>query len=90
MSPFALSAPSQAHRVTAQFCIWDHLKALKGQQGRRVANLARLVAALILSKALPFTALRVSTLLHFSSQAFIFEKQQCLTASKLSTAVRCL
>lgn len=61
---------SQAHCVTAQFCIWDNLKVLKGQQPRRTANLARLIASLILSKALPFTALRVRFLSYESSSHF--------------------
>ena len=51
---------SQAHCVTAQYCIWDHIKNLKTQQDRRAMNLARLIATLITTSALPFSALRVS------------------------------
>lgn len=52
-------AASQAHCITAQFCIWDHLKELNSQAPRRLSNLARLTAYLITSKALPMSALRV-------------------------------
>jgi hypothetical protein len=53
-------AASQTHCVTAQFCIWDHLKDLGRQDTRRLTNFARLTAQLVTSKALPLSALRVS------------------------------
>ena len=55
-------AASQAHCITAQFCIWDHLKELNSQAPRRLSNLARLTAHLIVSQALPMSALRVRLL----------------------------
>ena len=53
-------AASQAHCVTAQFCIWDHLKDLGRQDARRLTNFARLTAQLVASGALPLSALRVA------------------------------
>lgn len=50
---------SQGHCVTAQFCIWDHLKEIGRQTTRRIKNLALLVAHLIVSRALPLACLRV-------------------------------
>lgn len=55
-------AASKAHAVTAQFCLWDHLKQLQAQPARRISNLARLAAELVVLKALPLSALRVSSL----------------------------
>ena len=53
-------AASQAHCVTAQYCIWDHLKDINRQGDRRIENLALLVAQLIVAKTLPLSSLRVS------------------------------
>ena len=52
-------AASQNHCVTAQFCIWDHLKDVQRQDDRRIKNLALLTAQLIVDKALPLASLRV-------------------------------
>lgn len=52
-------AAAQGHCVTAQFCIWDHLKDIGRQDDRRVKNLALLCAQLVTTKALPLASLRV-------------------------------
>lgn len=53
---------SKSHAMTAQFCIWDHLKEVGRQEERRARNFACLVAQLISTQALPFTVLRVRCL----------------------------
>ena len=53
-----LAGAARAHRVTLQFCLWDHFKAAGGEDVRRLANLARLTAELVASGALAPTVLR--------------------------------
>lgn len=52
-------AASKAHAKTAQFCLWDQLKALKQQEMSKARILACLAAHLITAKALPLSVLRV-------------------------------
>ncbi|EIE19666.1 MIF4G-domain-containing protein [Coccomyxa subellipsoidea C-169] len=53
----------KGHRITLQFCLWDHFKQarLRLDEGdvRRLANLARLLSMLIASKAVPITVVKV-------------------------------
>ena len=53
-----LAGAARAHRVTLQFCLWDHFKAAAGEDVRRLANLARLTAELVAGGALAPTMLR--------------------------------
>lgn len=50
----------RSHRLTFQLCIWDQLKEIDDPSSsvRRISNLARLLAGLVLSGALAPTALK--------------------------------
>ncbi|PSC75596.1 nucleolar MIF4G domain-containing 1 [Micractinium conductrix] len=54
-----LCGVGKGHRMTLQFCMWDHLKDLEGLEVRRLTNLARLLASVLASGALPSTMLKV-------------------------------
>ncbi|CAL8471329.1 g10871 [Coccomyxa elongata] len=49
----------KGHRITLQFCLWDHFKQLDEGDVWRLANLARLTSMLIASKALPISVVKV-------------------------------
>ena len=49
---------SKSHKVTLQYCLWDHFKEVVGMDVRRMTNLARLTASSISSLALPLTMLK--------------------------------
>eukprot|EP00887_Chlorella_sp_A99_P005712 scaffold1.g5712.t1 len=53
-----LCAASKAHRVTLQYCLWDHLKQLPGMETRRLTHLARLAAAVVAGRGLPAASLK--------------------------------
>lgn len=53
-----LCTVSKAHRMTLQYCLWDHFKEVPGMDVRRMTNLARLTAAAIASFTLPATILK--------------------------------
>lgn len=49
----------QAHRLTAQFCMWDQYKVLGELGPAALTHLARLHAALVVKDVLPLTCLKV-------------------------------
>lgn len=54
-----LCGTSKGHKMTFQFCLWDHFKEISGMQLRRLTVLARLSAAAVSSGALPLSILKV-------------------------------
>lgn len=55
-----LAGHSKAHRLTAQFCMWDQYKALDSHSPTSLAHLARLNAALVAKDVLSITSIKVS------------------------------
>eukprot|EP00898_Chlorokybus_atmophyticus_P001124 jgi/Chlat1/2011/Chrsp158S02301 len=50
------------HKVTFQYCFWDHFKQLSGMELRRAANLGRLIAHMVGSFAISLAVLKTQDL----------------------------
>ena len=57
-----LLAPSKAHRVTLQYCLWDQFKQAEQADMRRLINLAHLTGQLIATFTLSSSILKVRCL----------------------------
>ena len=59
-----LTCPFSSAKVTFQYVLWDHFKALGSLTPANRSNLCRLCSHLITSRALSLAILRVGTPLH--------------------------
>ena len=68
----------KAHRITLQYCLWDHINEVEGEGGpvRKVAVLARLASAVIVQGAV--TLAMVVKVVDFSTAAVLSSPKQVL------------
>jgi nucleolar MIF4G domain-containing protein 1 len=47
---------AKGHRVTLQYCLWDHIKDINGMNARKISIFSKLCAYTVISKTLPLSS----------------------------------
>ena len=82
---------AKGHKITLQYCLWDHFAEVTGMDLRKITNLARVTATCISSTCLPVTMLKsVDFAKAFSAKEVLFWKlffEFCLAGCKSDVEV---
>lgn len=82
---------AKGHKITLQYCLWDHFAEVTGMDLRRMTNLARLTATCISSTCISVTMLKsVDFAKAFSAREVLFWRlffEFCLAGCKSDTEV---